>query len=503
MKNKKKTIVIGLVVLVILVISLVLVLLLNKKEPISTSPETHQTILNISSYDISSVRLINETDDLTFLKNQLEDGTQFFELDLENPAGNYSSTKIMDFVSQFLSVTYDLKIDDVTDLSMYGLDDPIVKLEITMQDGSVHVLSIGDATIEGYTCYATIDGSSSVFTIPTIIRTRGMNTISDFIEPQILSIDQENLAQIRFERDTSNEESDNYLNLLANSSKNEFGYPEYTFIEPINIKASDNFGTLVESLLYLTVDSFFEPTEEEMSLYELDKDPYYRFSMTLDDGTEIILNLSRYIGDGDIGFYYGTCSTFDGYFKISQLTLSGLDVSMHHLLDEYVHYCQITDISSMDVEFDDSENSIDFDLDLEIHSTIANENSEILLDTRNALVMNSDGRYYGAILFESISCIEISGVDMDTVPSFDPFMTITIVDNNHHITTLDFVEYPDNNQLFYVYINGEPSSILVNQNELFEDGGQDTFSYGIIPAYHLLDTAIMNSVNGIYDIPEG
>ncbi|MBO4243306.1 MAG: hypothetical protein J5883_08515, partial [Clostridiales bacterium] len=133
-------------------------------------------------------------------------------------------------------------------------------------------------------------------------------------------------------------------------------------------------------------------------------------------------------------------------------------------------------------------------------NALSDSNAVANLNMRNCMIRNSSGRSYAAVLFESLVCIDIGGIEPDAVPTDDSIMTIKYVTKHYQTITLDFV--PRDTDSYYVFMDGEYSSFYIYSRELFKNGGTDTFSYGCWAAYELAQEAIDNAINGTYDIPE-
>ena len=134
--------------------------------------------------------------------------------------------------------------------------------------------------------------------------------------------------------------------------------------------------------------------------------------------------------------------------------------------------------------------------------SISGEESDVSLDGRNAKVFNSDGRSYCAVLFESFACMEIGGIDTEAVvdTSGPAVMKIDYTTTQYENHTIEFYTRSDNS--YYVVKDGMYLKVYVYAKELFNDGGTDTYDYGVWSAYELLKTAIDDNINGVYDIPD-
>ncbi len=106
------------------------------------------------------------------------------------------------------------------------------------------------------------------------------------------------------------------------------------------------------------------------------------------------------------------------------------------------------------------------------------------LDGRNAKISDSSGRSYCSLLFESIACIKIGGIEIadKAKPSSAAELSLTFIEKNYATSVYEF--YRRDLDTYYV----------------FKDGGTDTYSYGYWRAYELLNQAITDNRNGIYDL---
>ena len=179
-------------------------------------------------------------------------------------------------------------------------------------------------------------------------------------------------------------------------------------------------------------------------------------------------------------------------------TLSGVDIDETVLIDPYICYCYAKDYTTIIGTY--KEKTFKFELDVSSENSIVSEESRVSLDGRNAKITDSAGRSYCSLLFESIACIKIGGVEVaeKTKPSSAPELSLTFIDKNYVTTVYEF--YPKGTDSYYVFKNGEYMNFYVYATEIFNDGGSDTYSYGYWRAYELLNQAITDNMNGIYDL---
>ncbi len=105
----------------------------EQKEQIKNSGET---ILAIPTDSVTALSWTNDSGTFSFTK----DGRWVYDEDAAFPV---DEEKIDDLLAQFVSFAATFTIDDVTDLSLYGLDEPVCTIEITAGEEH-HTVTLGD-----------------------------------------------------------------------------------------------------------------------------------------------------------------------------------------------------------------------------------------------------------------------------------------------------------------------------------------------------------------------
>ncbi len=396
----------------------------------------------------------------------------------------YSQDAITSYVSLLTNFSANSYVGDDQPLSEYGLDDPEYVITITKRDGSVEKVLIGDQTYDKSYCYFKTEDSPKVYTVAIIKRSTCANTELDFLTTKLLDIDYNNLEKVAFSRTTDG------VDILASCNVEDTGDPSYTVTSPYSIKASPYFKNMIEYIATLEIASFIELTPADLDSYGL-TEPVYNFVFTMKTGEVIDVHLSYNID----GYYYGYSNVVDGYFSISSMQIKGLDTSELDLIDNYVCYKSVSDVSNIIGRY----NGEEFKFSLDVPNAISDADSVVKLDGREAKVITSEGRSYSAMLYEAVACIDIGGIERDAAPALDPVLTLVITTKDSVTQTYDFVSRNENS--YYVFIDGEYSYFYVYKDELFRDGKGDTYSYGVWPAYQVFDEAIGGSIAGVYDIP--
>ncbi|MCR4689021.1 MAG: DUF4340 domain-containing protein [Saccharofermentans sp.] len=488
-----KNLLIPLIVLIVLAVAVVGYFIYKNANKPEETLDTMIDVLYIGSQDVQSVEVRASAEGSPVVKvscnaSDLNNIVYTYEGSDKEEGATYSQRIMSSYISLLSTYSCDSLISSSGNFSEYGLDNPAYTVTVTTITGETYIVYLGNRTIDGTMCYMRLEGSNDVYTVGVgKIVEAGMVSVN-FLEAQLLNISFDNLDTVTFVR-----KSDDLTISATCEIYEDTGEPQYFIYEPFTIQASPYFENLIEYVATLEISEYMEIADEDLASYGLD-DPNYQFTLNLKDGTKKVV----YFSENMAGFYYGYVAGMDKYFMVSDMQIKGLDTPVMTLLDSYVASNAASNISS--IKGTNGEESFLFELNVAESQSISADDSTVTLDGRNAKVFNSDGRSYCATLYEAISCIALGGFDttatVDT--SSDPLLTLTIVTKDY--TTHVYSFYTRDESSSYVVIDGEYSSFYVYNKELFNDGGTDTYSYGVWPAYELLKTAIDENVNGVYDI---
>lgn len=475
----------------IIIVAVYFIIQANKNDNTEVNAEA---VVSMSLYDVKSINVYSsETgNDIGFSATIDDSGMQIWSLiGSENDSSiEVDQNKVSSYVQLLTNFTAQaLVAEDSTDLAQYGLNPAQYTITITDISGNVTKVLMGNKLASGSYAYFMVEGSNKVYTVASIKYTYCGYTTIDLVSSQILDLQYNLIDTIEFTRTTDN------ISLTARCIPNSDGDgAQYKFIEPFITDSSSVFSDFVDNIITLKIARFIELTPEEVQLYRLDN-PAYTIEFTMLSGEKVTVQFSDIVENE---MYYGCSSTTDQYFVVSNQQVNGFESPIMTLIGEWICYNAASDLSQITCSYDDQ----NWTLDLDVPSAMSDADASIQLDLRNAKITTPDGnRTYSAILFESVACIAIGGVDFDAEPNIDDsIMTITLRTHNYTSASYDFV--PRGTDSYYVIVNGQYSCFYVYASELFGYGGANTYNYGVWPAYELLNTAIENQVGGTYDLNE-
>lgn len=495
MKSVKNLIVPALI-LVALIIGAIVYFAVDKYRNDKINETTGSGMIEVvyfNSMDISSVSVFSRDTGYTTSVSCSTDSTGItsyeYQGDDKDPSADYSQSKLSHFVSLMSSFYGFANVSSSGNLAEYGLDNPAFTVTINALNGSVTTVYLGNKSPDGKYCYLNVSGSQDIYTVTAITLDNANVTSVFFLDSRALDISYQDLDTVHFDRKSDG------LSLDARVSVTASGIANFEIYKPYKHAASQYFGTLIDTIVSLEIKDYVAVSDSEKASYGLD-DPEFHFVLNMKNGDKTEIYFGKKIDNS----YYGYISGSDICFVINSNQLEGLELKELILIDPYICYCYVKDISSITGTYGDK--TFKFELDVPDGKSITSQEAFVTLDGRNAQISDSLGRSYCSILFESIACISIGGIEtnasVNTVPG--PVMSLSFLDKNYVTTTYDF--YSRDNDSFYVFKDGEYTGFYVYSRELFNDGGTDTYSYGCWKAYELLSEAISGNVNGIYDLPK-
>jgi Domain of unknown function (DUF4340) len=133
-----------------------------------------------------------------------------FETDLQKIGDKWQITAPMPYaadqsaVSQLVAsaanVTSDRVVEDkASNVSAYGLNAPILELDITGKGGKASKFKIGDDTPTNSGSYAMLEGDPRVFTVASFVKTGLDKSVNDLRDKRLLTFDQEKLSRVELE----------------------------------------------------------------------------------------------------------------------------------------------------------------------------------------------------------------------------------------------------------------------------------------------------------------
>ena len=439
----------------------------EKKEQEENESET-VVLLSEDSSDITKLKFIIEKTEVVFEK---ENDTWSKEDESEFPV---DQDILSDAASSISSVTSDIVIEDVEDLSQYGLDDPSNTITITTEDGQESVLKIGseNETVNQY--YVEMEEEKNkIYLVDSTVIDPFMKTLYEYAKAETFpditsdSIDKievtENESYYQVEKDSDTGfwyvsdggESEKADSAKANSLTSAVSTLEYSSFVDYHCTNYADYG-LENPYGTIVVDYQEEvESEEDSSSDESISETEAEDDSENDETTETIQKqLILYVGDtAENDTRYVRINDSEEIYTIAQEnldTLFGKGVS--DLWDMTVNYLSVNELDSLDIGIGSEQHQV----------SVSRETSENEDGEEETLSYSLDGEEIDSNLFTTFynKLINMSGqrrLTEEYLPEEDAELEVTFTDVNGNQTYVEFYLYDTN---FYAAVVGEKVYLL-------------------------------------------
>lgn len=174
MKNQKKQFLILVICLVILLGGYIALQKYNENQANQVTEEAAEPIIQVLSDEITEFSYVYEGETNSFIKEEETWKNK------EDSSLNIDQTIIGNMVSQIGHITAETAIENVEDLSLYGLDEPERTITFATADLSAQI-QIGDYNSMQDVYYLRIDGSTTVYAVVSTQLKTFKYTLEDLI----------------------------------------------------------------------------------------------------------------------------------------------------------------------------------------------------------------------------------------------------------------------------------------------------------------------------------
>lgn len=141
----------------------------------STTEDTQETVLDVNSNDITSFRYVYEGETYAFEK---EDETWYYA---DDHSLNLNQDRIKAMILKVAPLKADQVIENVTDMSQYGLADPERTIQYETADRSV-IINVGNLNSMTSQYYIAFPSEMKVYAVTTNVVTGFNYTLDDLVE---------------------------------------------------------------------------------------------------------------------------------------------------------------------------------------------------------------------------------------------------------------------------------------------------------------------------------
>lgn len=147
----------------------------NASSAASTTEDTQETVLDVNSDDITSFRYVYEGETYAFEK---KDETWYYT---DDHSLNLNQERIKAMILKVAPLKADQVIENVTDMSQYGLADPERTIQYETADRSV-IINVGNLNSMTSQYYIAFPSEMKVYVVATNVVTGFNYTLEDLVE---------------------------------------------------------------------------------------------------------------------------------------------------------------------------------------------------------------------------------------------------------------------------------------------------------------------------------
>jgi len=282
----------------------------NHHKPAEPKPsaDTPPAILSLKEENIARIDLKKrDTPEIVLTR----DGSGKWQMTEPKPLAVDQAT-VSSMVTTLTGLNSDRLVEDkANNLTQYGLNSPVLEVDLTEKNGKTHKLLVGDDTPTGSAAYAKIEGDPRVFTLASYNKTSIDKGPKDLRDKRLITVDSDKISR---------------LELIAKNQDVEFGRDkdQWQIVKPRPLRAD---GLQVEELVRKVKDAQMdtgisdEDAKKAAAAFAAGK-PVATVKITDPSGTQE-LQVRK-----DKDNYYAKSSMVDGIYKVSNELGTGLDKSL-------------------------------------------------------------------------------------------------------------------------------------------------------------------------------
>jgi hypothetical protein len=423
------------------------------KDRVSTGidlPEnSYERLVDIKLDDITRVTV--ETDEGKFvIDKDKEDKNKWI---LTEPADIKYDESVIKAVPLYASSIGTSKIieEEATDLSKYGLDNPVVVTLFTT-DGSQTAFHIGNKVPGSDSYYVRLSDSTKVIRMDSFTAKKLLITRNSVRDKVLFDFATDEVTQLSMERGGSR---------IFDSLK----IDEYDWKLTYPIDGNVNHSALypmLDAITNLTVIEFVEENPSDLSKYGLENPAYALSFKTAAKGSGKILFGRESKKGKEI---YAMLEDEDQVFTISLEGFGFLDKPIKEIVEVFAYIVNIQDVSRIDVEMDGYKLKLDIQTDPE-----DKENDKFYVNGKLATMKDESGSQPFRKYYQALIGVTLAEVLPDAEPEGKAEITFTYyLKKDPEIMKVEFI--PKDDRYYYVVKNGKYSGILVRKDKFDESEG--------------------------------
>ncbi len=471
----------------------------------TTTTTTAPMVFEAAAADVASIAVHNTKADLTLLpqSTQNTDGSTSISWQLDSTTGlPFSSTKLASIANAMLDLSASRVIaENATDLAAFGLAQPSTQITITLKNGAVHVISLGNELASGSGVYASVDSNGTIYAISSTTAGLAQVGLLELLDQaKTIGIDAAELIGLNFDRAKDN------LSMYSTCVYEETtigdttsSFFDFKLTRPLAITGNpDKLTTLATEALKAAAAEFVEINPADLTIYGLDQ-PQYTIALTTATKT-VTLKIGKQVGDS----YYMISDALPAVFKVSTSTFSVLDMPAIEMVDRQFMMKPIWTVDRVVVDIPGA--SFTAEIAQTSAQIASDEGVTFRLDGADARIFSESDSSLFTAFYQRIIGLRMAGIEAGVSPANtrDGSIVFSIKadpSNNvaAHNVVIEFARRDDYTD--YVFIDGVYAGYYIDRALAFTS--EKLNAEGIVVAYDMMKYAMAHAVNGVFDTQEG
>lgn len=430
-----------------------------KNEEKTRQKEQQEAPVQLLSFDgdtTASLTVKNEEGTFRFLfqdQTWVLDGNDF----VANP---YSISAICSYMSSLSSVKTIAK--DVTDLSPYGLADP-VELTAVTDNGNSYQLLVGDPTPTNESYYAMLPGGNTVYTIDYTSGSVFRATKNTLKNRYLLDAYSTEITEFSLERQGQLIYSMTHSDAM-----------QWVIDQPIQWQGyTSNINEVLDTFVRATATAYIDENPGDLSQYGLDQ-PSYRIHAKTETKEATVL-LGKMVSDAENEIsIYGMIQESGQVFYMTKAALNFLDDDLLSVAYPYVYNPDAATVKQLVVDLGDVQATLELDTQNKKYSC----NGVDISDMGDAATEAFQSFY------QAVATMGLSQVDPDAKPEGEAAITFTYTLQSGEVNRVELI--PASDTTYWIMKNGTYTNFMTRKKILNVTGG-------IFSSYETLQKAIQEA----------
>lgn len=342
---------------------------------------------------------------------------------------------------------------DPADLSIYGLDKPIV-VTLYSESGKEASLRVGNKTPTGDAYYVLIDGDKTVYTLSSYTAEKFTVGKLDLVSKELYHMEgmvDDNITELSLYRN-GEKVFDSYVIDPAVPGKWQMTYPIEIAADYVDL------DKILIALASLRVSEIVDYKPSDLKQYGLDN-PKYKFVYTAD-----VVQYTLIVGSLKDSKYYAMMEGDEAVFTVDSESLSIANLPVLDLIELLIYVPSIYDTASLVIEIDGRTDVLEMDVSMK-----PEEKADDVYKFNGRLIETEELQALFRRYYQGAIALMGDKLELDAQPQGEPFARLTYTAKTGIVqerkTTIELIPTPDGYG-YYIMKNRKYTGLVMGKRQL-------------------------------------